>query len=97
MKRVVLCLAVLIGCASLVVAQAPAPGAQAPPAPVQSANPLSSEVKQASDRVANNLLKMAEKMPEEFYGFQAVPEIRTFAGTLGHTIDMRTRTCAADG
>ena len=95
MKRVVLCFAVLVGCASLLAAQAPPSGAQMPPAPAQAANPLSAEVKQASDRVANNLLKMAEKMPEDLYGFQAVPEIRTFAGTLGHTIDMRMRTCAA--
>ena len=95
MKRVVLCMAVLIGCASLAAAQAPPAGTQPPPAAAPSANPLSTEVKQASDRVANNLLKMAEKMPEEFYGFQAVPEIRTFGGTLGHTIDIRMRTCAA--
>jgi hypothetical protein len=95
MKRVVVCFAVLVGCASLVAAQAPPAGAQTSPAPAQSANPLSAEVKQASERVANNLLKMAEKMPEELYGFQAVPEIRTFAGTLGHTIDVRMRTCAA--
>lgn len=93
MKRVGLCLAVLVGCVTLVAAQAPPAATQAPPAP--SANPLSAEVKMASDRVANNLLKMAEKMPEELYGFQAVPEIRTFAGTLGHTIDARMRTCAA--
>ncbi len=91
MKRVVLCLAVLVGCACMAAAQAPPAGAQTPP---PSANPLSAEVKQAADRVAGNLLKMAEKMPEDLYGFQAVPEIRTFAGTLGHTIDMRMRTCA---
>jgi hypothetical protein len=69
--------------------QAAPPGAQPP-----SANPLVTEAKQAADRVANNLLKMAEKMPEDLYGFQVVPEIRTFAGTLGHTIDSRMRTCA---
>jgi hypothetical protein len=91
MKRVVLCLAVVVGCACVVAAQAPPAGAQAP---APSANPLSTEVKQAADRVAGNLLKMAEKMPEDLYGFQAVPEIRTFAGTLGHTIDARMRTCA---
>jgi len=103
MKRVVLCFAVLVGCVCMVGAQAPPAatqgppmGAQAPPAATQAppANPLSAEVKQAADRVANNLLKMAEKMPEDLYGFQPVPEIRTFAGTLGHTIDARMRTCA---
>ena len=90
MKRmVILASSVLLLCACFVAAQAPPMGAQTPPA-----NPLSAEVKQAADRVANNLLKMAEKMPEDLYGFQPVPEIRTFAGTLGHTIDARMRTCA---
>lgn len=87
MKRVVFCCAVLASCAWVLAAQAP-------PAAPPTANPLSAEVKQAADRVANNLLRMAEKMPEEAYAFQPVPEIRTFAGTLGHTIDMRMRTCA---
>jgi hypothetical protein len=106
MKRlVILVSSALVLCAWFVGAQAPpaatqAPpmgsGAQAPPAGAQTpaANPLVTEARQAADRVANNLLKMAEKMPEELYGFQAVPEIRTFAGTLGHTIDSRMRTCA---
>jgi hypothetical protein len=96
MKRLILCSIVLVGCACVVTAQAP-PAGTPPPAGSQAAapaNPLSAEVKQASDRVANNLLRMAEKMPEEHYGFQPVPEIRTFAGTLGHTIDSRMRTCA---
>jgi len=39
----------------------------------------------ASERVANNLLKMAEKMPEELYGFQAVPEIRARSRHDRHT------------
>ena len=97
MKRmVILASSVLLLCACFVAAQAPPMGAQAPPAATQAppANPLSAEVKQAADRVANNLLKMAEKMPEDLYAFQPVPEIRTFAGTLGHTIDARMRTCA---
>jgi hypothetical protein len=86
---VILVSSALALCACFVGAQAPPAATQAPPA-----NPLVTEAKQAADRVANNLLKMAEKMPEEHYGFQAVPEIRTFAGTLGHTIDSRMRTCA---
>jgi hypothetical protein len=94
MKRVILFVIVLVGCASVAAAQAPPAGTQTPAAAAPSANPLSAEVKQAADRVATNLLRMAEKMPEDLYGFQAVPEIRTFAGTLGHTIDSRMRTCA---
>ena len=92
MKRVILTVAVVAGCIGILAAQAPPAGGQ-PPAP--SANPLTTEVKQAADRVGNNLLKMAEKMPEDLYSFQATPEIRTFAGTFGHTVDARMRTCSA--
>jgi hypothetical protein len=97
MKRMVMLVAsVLVVCTCVAAAQTPPAPAQAPPMGAQTppANPLVTEAKQAADRVANNLLKMAEKMPEEFYGFQVVPEIRTFVGTLGHTIDSRMRTCA---
>ncbi len=89
MKRMVLAVGALALCVCALGAQAPAPAA-APPA-----NPLVTELKQAYTRVADLLLRMAEKMPEDQYGFQPVPEIRTFAGTLGHTIDMQMRTCAS--
>ena len=58
------------------------------------ANPISAELKQAYDRVTTNLLRMAEKMPEENYSFKPVPEIRDFSGTLTHTIDYQMRTCS---
>lgn len=95
-RIVILVCSVLVAGVCVAAAQAPPVAAQASPAAAQTppANPLVTEAKQAADRIATNLLKMAEKMPEEFYGFQAVPEIRTFVGTLGHTIDARMRTCA---
>jgi hypothetical protein len=96
MKRtVVVFSAVLVLCAGFLSAQGPPMGSQTQATAAPAANPLSTEVKQAADRVANLLLRMAEKVPEDLYGFQPVPEIRTFAGTLGHTIDTRMRTCAA--
>ena len=95
MKRRVLCgFAVAVGAVCVVTAGAPPAVTQPPPPAGQSANPLSAEVQHAADRVADNLLKIAEKMPADQYGFQVVPDIPTFAGTLGHAIDMRMRTCA---
>jgi hypothetical protein len=73
----------VLGLAPAALAQAPAASPAAAPDP----NPLTAEARRAVDRIAGNLLRMAEKMPEEHYGFQAVPEIRPFAATLGHTID----------
>ncbi|HEY3546334.1 MAG TPA: hypothetical protein VGK17_09600 [Propionicimonas sp.] len=84
MKRRVLCgFAVAVGAVCVVRAEAP-PAVTQPPLPAgQSANVLSAEVRQAADRVAENLLKAAERMPADQYGFQVVPDIPTFAGTLG--------------
>jgi uncharacterized damage-inducible protein DinB len=61
----------------------------------QTAGPLITEAKQAYSNIKNNLLKMAEKMPEENYSFKATPEIRTFAQLVGHVADSQMRTCAA--
>jgi|ERR1051326_2183147 uncharacterized damage-inducible protein DinB len=56
-------------------------------------NALSSEIKQSYKSVKNNLLKAAEKMPEENYSFQPVPEIRTFGALVAHIADAQTRFC----
>ncbi len=61
----------------------------------QTANPLSTEAKQAYTGVKNNLTKMADKMPEENYSFKPTPDIRTFGQLVGHVADAQTRTCAA--
>ena len=62
---------------------------------IQAQNPLIAETKQAYNGIKNNLMKMAEKMPEENYGFKPVPEIRTFGALVGHVADAQTRTCSA--
>jgi uncharacterized damage-inducible protein DinB len=64
-------------------------------APPQTANPLSTELKQMYTGVKNNLIKMAEKMPEEHYSFKATPEIRTFGQLVAHVADSQARTCSA--
>jgi len=59
--------------------------------PAQNANPLSSELKQMYNGVKNNLTNMAEKMPEEHYGFKATSDIRTFGQLIGHVADSQAR------
>jgi hypothetical protein len=61
----------------------------------QSANPLSSELKQMYTGVKNDLVKMAEKMPEENYSFKATADVRTFGQLIGHVADSQGRTCGA--
>jgi hypothetical protein len=37
--------------------------------------------------VKNDILKSAEKMPEENYGFKPAPRVRTFGQILGHVAE----------
>ena len=60
----------------------------------QTANPMSTELKQMYTGLKNNLTKMAEKMPEDNYSFKATPEIRTFGQLIGHIADSQARTCS---
>jgi uncharacterized damage-inducible protein DinB len=50
----------------------------------QNANPLSADVERAYSEVKNNILRSAEKMPEENYDFRPAPRVRTFGQILGH-------------
>ena len=65
------------------------------PVPAQKADPFSAEIKQMYDRVRNNLIKMAQKMPEENYSFRPTPETRTFAQIVAHVADLQARACSA--
>jgi uncharacterized damage-inducible protein DinB len=50
----------------------------------QSPNPISTNVRDAYLQVRGNILKSAEKMPEENYNFRPAPRVRTFGELLGH-------------
>jgi|SRR5579872_5706442 len=53
-------------------------------AAMQAQNPLSDDVRRAYADVKNNILKSADKMPEESYDFRPAPRVRTFGQILGH-------------
>jgi len=61
----------------------------------QTANPLSTEAKQAYTGIKNNLTKMADKMSEENYSFKPMPEMRNFGQLVAHIADAKARTCSA--
>ena len=61
----------------------------------QEANPLSAEAQQAYTTVKNDILKSAEKMPEENYGFKPAPRVRTFGQILGHVAEEQYFFCAS--
>ena len=81
--------------AVLAIAALAQTGAQQPAAPAApNPNPLSAEAKQMYTGVKNNLIKMAEKMPEDQYAFKATADIRTFGQLIGHVADSQARTCS---
>lgn len=57
-------------------------------------NPLSSEARGAWEGVRNNVLRAAEKMPEENYAFKPVPEVRSFGQLIGHVADAQLSFCS---
>lgn len=61
----------------------------------QNLSAVISEVKQSYDSIKNNLLKSAEKVPDEDYSFKPTPEIRSFGEVLGHVVAAQGHTCAA--
>ena len=57
-------------------------------------NPLSTEARQSWDRTKNNLLRAAEKMPEENYSFKPAPESQSFAVLVAHTANSGMGACS---
>jgi uncharacterized damage-inducible protein DinB len=62
---------------------------------LQAQNPLSTEAKQAYAGIKNNLIKMAEKMPEDNYSFKPSPDIRSFGQLVAHVADSQAGNCSA--
>jgi uncharacterized damage-inducible protein DinB len=57
-------------------------------------NLLSKEVRGAYQSVRDNIVRSAEKMPEENYSFKPTPRVRTFGQILGHLAEEQYFFCA---
>jgi len=70
--------------------------AAAQTAPQPSANPLSTWLRNANMGVRNNILKSADRMPEEFYGLRPgqQEEVRTFGQQVGHIANYNYLWCS---
>jgi uncharacterized damage-inducible protein DinB len=65
--------------------------AQSAPAP---ANPISAGSKAIYSIVKTNVIKAAEKMPEENYAFKPSPDVRSFGQLVGHIADAQYIFCS---
>ncbi len=82
MRRFLFALTILgFGSIWMVQAQTPATG-------------MAGEVKQAYNTIKHNLVRSAEKMPEENYGFKPMPDMRSFAEVMDHVSDSQMRACS---
>lgn len=77
---------------ALALASAAFPQSATPPQD----NPLSTWLREAYMRNRTNILRTAEKMPEEFYGMRpgTQPEVRTFGQQVGHVANFNFLWCS---
>jgi len=73
---------------TLAAQQAPAGEAAAP------ANPITASEKGLYAFMSNNVIRAAEKMPEENYSFKPTPEVRSFGQLVGHEADANYMFCS---
>lgn len=57
------------------------------------ANPAGAGMGAVYANISGNLVKAAEKMPEEKYSFKPTPEVRSFGQILGHVADAQHMIC----
>jgi hypothetical protein len=61
---------------------------------LEAQNPMAGELKQAYNNIKNNLMRAAEKMPDNDYDFKASPDIRTFGQLIAHIAQAQMGTCS---
>lgn len=84
MKRLILATAMMMALAGVCHAQS-----------IDPRNPFSSGERLHYVMVRTNVVRSAEKMPEEYYAFRPTPEVRTFGQILAHIADTQYTFCSA--
>ena len=84
----------LVCCAAFVGAVS----AQQPAAPGQPQQPrplpgITMEVRTIFNNIKTNITKAADQFPEDKYGWSPTPEVRTWAGLMGHLTDDNNGAC----
>jgi uncharacterized damage-inducible protein DinB len=58
-------------------------------------NPYTTSVRAQHRRIDAIVVRAAEKVPEDLFGFKPTPEVRSFAEVLGHIVDGHYLLCRA--
>lgn len=89
MKRYAIIMVGLVGfLASPLYGQAPSQ------APTQAPPSVTDSLRGSYNQIKNNLLKAADKMPDDGYAYQPTPEERSFGGWIAHVADAQTAGCS---
>jgi len=84
MRQTVSTVAVIALCVSAVGAQMSA-----------GQNPIAAGQKMLFSMIKTNIIRSAEKMPEENYAFKPTPDVRSFGQLIGHVADSQYMFCSA--
>ena len=84
MRQTISTVAVIALCVGAVGAQMPA-----------GQNPIAAGQKMLFSMIKNNIIRSAEKMPEENYAFKPTPEVRSFGQLIAHVADSQYMFCSA--
>lgn len=57
-------------------------------------NAISADTKSLYEMTKGNIMKTAEKVPEDLYSFRPVPEVRSFAELFGHIAEAQYGFCS---
>jgi hypothetical protein len=85
-RHAFVCIAAIALAAAPLFAQAPAPAGGAAPS-------TAAAVQQNYANIKNNVLKAADKMPDDAYDFKPTPDVRPFGGWVAHLADAQSNGC----
>jgi uncharacterized damage-inducible protein DinB len=57
-------------------------------------DPMAAALRATHDMIKDNIMKAAEKVPEDQYGFKPAPDVRTFGQLVGHVANANYMICS---
>jgi hypothetical protein len=85
---------VLLFCATITLAQAPAPKAAAPAAPAPTKDPVATSLRLVLQRFQGNTIGALEAMPADKYTYKPTPDQSTFAHLAAHIANSNNFFCS---
>ena len=85
----------IVACATLLLAVTPLMRAQTARESPNTANPITTTIRQMEQKFAKNLTGAADEMPADKYSYKPTPDQSTFAHLMAHTAEANYAFCGA--